>query len=131
MIIKQKYMDSADVVVIPSGFTFKLSKHKDNVVVDAGKMARAASPNFIHSLDAAHLRAVIRECDHELVAIHDSVGSHPATFAATARVIREEFVKVHQSDPMKTFTKWNGDIALKLTGDYDVTEVLASKYFFS
>jgi DNA-directed RNA polymerase len=130
MIIKQRYMDEADKVIIQNGFKFSLTKNKYLVALDIDKMARAASPNFIHSLDAAHLRAVVRECEHELVAIHDSVGSHPATFFETNAVIRDEFVKIHANNPMKTFEKWN-EVKVAKTGDFDVNEVYNSTYLFS
>lgn len=130
MIIKQKYMDSADKVRIPSGFAFTISKNASMKQLDVEKMARAVSPNFVHSLDAAHLRAVVRECEHELVAIHDSVGSHPATFFSTNVVIRDEFVKIHSSNPLRTLEKWN-EVKLPKTGDYDVAEVYCSTYLFS
>lgn len=128
-IIKQAYKDNSAKVVIPSGYIFTLSKHKPHI--DVEKMARALSPNLIHSLDATHLRGVVLDSDHDIVAVHDSIGSHPATFLKTARTIREGFVRIHTSNPLRTLSKWNGGIELERTGDYNVKEAIESTYIFS
>lgn len=99
--------------------------------VDEIKTVGAMAPNFIHSIDAAHLRGVVRNCNHPLVTIHDSIGSHAGTYFETARVIREQFVEVHQYDAMDNLCANMEQRTPKFRGDYSVEEALQSSYIFS
>lgn len=99
--------------------------------LDTIKTIGAMAPNFIHSIDATHLRMVVNECDHDLVSVHDSIGSHAATYFTTAKAIREQFVKVHEYDALGNLCE-NMDVrAPKFRGDYVTTEALESSYIFS
>ena len=100
--------------------------------LDEVKTKGAMAPNFVHSIDAAHLREVVRECDHELVTVHDSIGSHAANFFTTARVIREAFVEVHSYNALDNLCQTNGVRTPKFrSGDYSPVEALESTYIFS
>lgn len=99
--------------------------------LDTVKTIGAMAPNFIHSIDATHLRMVVNVCDHDLVSVHDSIGSHAATYFTTAKAIREQFVKVHEYDALGNLCE-NMDVrAPKFRGDYVTTEALESSYIFS
>ena len=102
--------------------------------VDMRKTAQAMSPNFIHSIDSTHLRMVITGCDHDLVSVHDSIGSRPCDYFTTARVIREKFALCHtQYDALadlceaikQPVPEFNED------NDYSALEALHSSYIFS
>lgn len=99
--------------------------------IDDVKTVGAMAPNFIHSIDAAHLRMVVNGCDHELVTVHDSIGSHAATFFETASVIRQKFVEVHNYDAMANLCENMGVRTPKFRGDYSAYEALESAYIFS
>ena len=99
--------------------------------LDVIKTVGAMSPNFIHSIDSTHVRQVTVKCDHSLVLVHDSVGSHAATYFDTARVIREEFVAVHEYAALDNLCSNMGMRTPKFRGDFDVSEVLQSSYIFS
>ena len=92
----------------------------------------AISPNFVHSIDAAHLRMVVANTDAQIAAVHDSIGSHAGDFFEVAKVIREQFVAVHRYDQLADFATENG---IKLDsirlGNYDPSEALESSYIFS
>lgn len=102
--------------------------------VDTRKTAQAMSPNFIHSIDSTHLRAVVNQCDHELVTVHDSIGAHACDYFTTARTVRETFAVVHKGyDAL-------GDLCFVMNqevpkfdekNDYDASEALQSSYIFS
>lgn len=99
--------------------------------LDTVKTIGAMAPNFIHSIDATHLRMVVNVCDHDLVSVHDSIGSHAATYFTTAKAIREQFVKVHEYDALGNLCE-NMDVrGPKFRGDYVTTEALESSYIFS
>lgn len=102
--------------------------------LDARKTAQAMSPNFVHSIDSTHLRMVVTGCDHELVTVHDSIGSHPADYFVTARVVREKFALVHKGfDALKDLCDSMGQPVPEFprVGDYDAGEALESSYIFS
>lgn len=104
--------------------------------LDIVKTTGAMAPNFIHSIDATHLRMVVNDCDHDLVTVHDSIGSHAGTYFATAKSIREQFVQVHQYDALDNLcaNMSIGDKRIRtpnFRGDYNATEALKSSYIFS
>lgn len=99
--------------------------------IDDVKTVGAMAPNFVHSIDATHLRMVVNACDHELVTVHDSIGSHAGTFFDTASVIRQKFVEVHNYDAIGNLCENMGVRAPKFRGDYSAYEALESAYIFS
>lgn len=99
--------------------------------IDDIKSVGAMAPNFIHSIDATHLRMVVNACGHELVTVHDSIGSHAATFFDTAAIIRQKFVEVHNYDAMGNLCESLNVRSPKFRGDYDTLEALESSYIFS
>lgn len=99
--------------------------------LDEVKTIGAMAPNFIHSIDATHLRLVINNCGHDLVTVHDSIGSHASTYFDTARVIREQFVAVHDFDALDNLCSSMGMRTPKFRGDYSASEALKSSYIFS
>ena len=101
---------------------------------DAVKTIGAMAPNLIHSIDATHLRMVINNCDFDLVTVHDSIGSHPCDFQATALQIRKQFVAVHQYNALDNLCdNLNTDQfdRPEFLGDYKVEEALEATYMFS
>ena len=99
--------------------------------LDDVKTVGAMSPNFIHSIDATHCRMVVNACDHELVTVHDSIGSHAGTYFATAKAIRETFVQVHEYDALGNLCDNMGVRKPVFRGDYEAIEALESSYIFS
>lgn len=123
------------------------------------KQRDGIAPNFIHSLDAAHLMlttcAAVDEDVTHFAMIHDSFGTHAADAEKLARITREQFVKMYT--PLETENDFlNNDILLdfvtslliqvrgetamkktldatlrKARGTLDLQGVIKSKYFFS
>ena len=150
--------------------------------VDPLKQAAAFPPNFIHSLDAAHMMLSAISCKSEnlqFASVHDSYWTHACDVDRMSNILRESFVKLHKRDIMhdlklefesrsqyqkvpikvvlkgkqlqewieyceqtnrpirsnplkKEVTVWvNVKIpALPKKGDFDIDEVMKSKYFF-
>lgn len=114
--------------------------------LDVRKQKSAASPNFVHALDAAALVSALNilideGCVAGVAAIHDSVGALAADMRHVDSAIREGFVKLYAVDPIRSFHK---AVLAQIpeecrhlvpkppeTGDFDVREVLKSRYFFS
>lgn len=104
---------------------------------DRAKHTNGLAPNFVHSMDAAHLHLVAAEAKRQgidsLAMIHDDYGTHAADSAALARVIRERFVWMYENhDPIQAFSDRYPLVPTPpVKGDLDIREVLQSKYFFS
>lgn len=121
-------------MTVATGYTTELDK---------SKQANGISPNWVHSMDAAHMRATIRRAWDEGLRsyslIHDSYGTHAGNTWALARFLREEFVAMYEEDVMEVFRR---DLALQLPdgveldelppkGTLDLEAVLGSVYFFA
>ena len=104
--------------------------------LDEVKTRGAMAPNLIHSVDASHLRMVVNSLDHDLVTVHDSVGSHAGNFFKTASAIRTQFVAVHEYDILTDLctsmdVKPINFVAKRRTGGYNASEAMNSTYIFS
>lgn len=68
--------------------------------VDTRRQQQAISPNFIHSMDAAHLQSVVKgeydKGNRNFMMIHDSFGTDAAHAGSLFRTIREEFVNLYK-----------------------------------
>jgi len=92
----------------------------------------AISPNIVHSIDWTHLRLVLIAANTDIAAVHDSVGSHAATFWDVAVTIREQFIITHEYDVVHSLCKQNDLPLLDVkTGEYTTEQVRTSTYFFS
>lgn len=115
-----------------------------NGKLDTAKQTRAIGPNFIHSLDATHLRMTLRACKAagivSFAAIHDSYGVHANDFVQMNQLLREQFVEMHSKPLLADF---RGDIERLLPeghdelpkvpkmGTLDLNLVTQSEYFFA
>lgn len=99
------------------------------------------APNFVHSMDACHLRATIIRARAlgitSLALIHDDYGTHAADTDLLHKVIRECFVDQYNGAcPLERFKQWQEAIAkaklpeLPAKGSLDVNDVLTSDFFF-
>ena len=109
--------------------------------VPAGRSAsQAISPNYIHSLDAAHMFLVLdrmlQEGMTDFCMIHDSYGCHANHVNMMHEITRQEFARIHRYNQLEFF---KNDVEKNLgvnlpdlpaQGDFDVNSVLESHYFF-
>lgn len=72
---------------------------KGQPVVSKRKQASGLSPNFVHSLDATHLRMAVRQAAKEGIAdialVHDSFGTHAADTGRFFVILREALVTMY------------------------------------
>ncbi|AZQ96400.1 putative DNA-dependent RNA polymerase [Aeromonas phage ZPAH7B] len=104
---------------------------------DKMRHRNAFPPNFIHSVDASHMALVAVRMVKEfgrgvfLHLIHDDFGALPHQAAALARVIREEFVAMHESYSLDKIREQYPFLApTPEKGTLDVKCVLDSVNFF-
>lgn len=140
------HMDSHAVQTRFDGRLLKVEYLTDSKTLDANKNAQSLSPNFIHSMDAAHLQLTIdkaqksgREMSFSM--IHDSFGVH----AADMDYFLNECIKPCFHEMYKdgnVLERFFNEIAplipegqdippMPQLGSLDVSEVLESEFFFS
>ena len=106
-------------------------------MIDPDNFQSGISPNFIHSIDAALARAVIREAvlksKIHITAIHDSFGTHAADVVTLNKLLRKAFVETMEYDWIDNFKQSNNIpfIELPEKGDYDIQEANNATYMFS
>ncbi len=109
--------------------------------VHTAKQIQGIVANFIHSLDASHLlRCAIRFELEDMAfgCVHDSIWTHAAHVSRGHRLIREEFVLMHDGPILHAlYERWRDsrpDAEIEQPpreGNLDMEEVLESTYFFS
>lgn len=104
----------------------------EDVKPSKGKQSQGASPNAIHSLDAAHLAITVSRASFPITTIHDSFGCLLSDMPELFKLIRTTFVELYQADPLTSIMKdINGDLSNVQFGNLDINLVLESEYCFS
>ena len=99
------------------------------------KCVNGIAPNFVHSLDSAHLVRVIGAFDGCIVPIHDSFATHAADVDGMHRVLRHEFVDMYSHhDPLAVLTsivqQYQEEVIVAPTrGTLDIGQVRDSVFF--
>lgn len=111
--------------------------------LDKARQANGISPNWVHSMDASHMRATVRRGWEEglrsFSLIHDSYGTHAGNAVALGQMLREEFVSMYEKDVLEEF---KSDLMRQLPDDaeledlpakgtLDLSQVLRSDFFFA
>lgn len=80
--------------------------------VNKREQASGLLPNFIHSLDSAHLTRTIQLAVNrgvrDLAVVHDSFGTHAADMPLLATCLREAFAEIYsrETPPLVRFEQW-------------------------
>lgn len=118
---------------------------QDGSSLDARGQANGIAPNFVHSLDAAHLRAIARAAKRSginyLAVIHDSFATHAARTDELVGLLKETFVEQYRPDILAKFREevvatlpegWDEMVPPPPTpGDLDLEAVRHSPYLFA
>lgn len=133
---------------ILGGFKYVPASYVDTGGINTRKSKTALSPNFIHSMDAAHLQRTVvgayKEGLRHFAMVHDSYGTHAGNAEILSRVLREQFVELYQEDHLELFKNQVENFLidrgftdkidlipeLPSKGNLDIKEVLDSTFFF-
>ena len=128
--VTTKYIDKEGNRIRAGGFASLVPALKGSVF-DEIKTVGAMAPNFVHSIDSTHLRAVVNASTYDLVTVHDSIGSHAGNYSETSRNVRETFVSVHNYEALENLCDSMGQPCPEFEGDYNAIEALQAPYIFS
>ena len=88
-------------------------------MLDIRQMKIAAAANFIHSMDGAHMRAVVREFDRRIKdngghssiwSIHDAFGTHACDINKLLEIIKSEMVNLHSEGNLSHWVPTKGAV---------------------
>lgn len=71
---------------------------KESPAIDKARQRMGFPPNYVHSLDSAHMMMVAEGCQEHgiyFAGVHDSFWTHPGDAPTLNRIIREKFVELH------------------------------------
>ena len=141
--LKKKDVKFETLRVTMNGKEVKRTYPKYTSEIDGGEQANAVAPNYVHSFDSAHLQFSIttaaREGMDNFLCIHDSFATDAKSAGRFNQIIRDQFFKMYHGKDW--LNKFHNDCQEQLgfplitdrmvQGDFDISEVLESKYFFS
>lgn len=101
---------------------------------------QAIPPNYIHSIDAAHLMKTINSMSHKGVPsfsmIHDSSGCHCSFVPVMRKALTETFYEIHKQPLLEKFKEDIEDVVgpigrnLPKKGDFFIERVREAEYLF-
>ena len=96
--------------LIQSSISIKINFPDFSDKLDIRQMKIAAAANFIHSMDGAHMRAVIREFDRRIKqdggdssiwSVHDAFGTHACDINKLLKIIKCEMINLHSEGNLR------------------------------
>lgn len=144
--VQQNYIvEASHAVQLPlAGKKLRFYYKEATGAIDKRKQRQGVAPNYIHSLDAYHMRCVIRAATAEGITnfamIHDSFGTDMGRAADLYRIIREQFVAIYDGhDHLQDFAKEMVDLIETGSelpdppkfGKLDIRGVMKSQYCFA
>jgi DNA-directed RNA polymerase, mitochondrial len=144
--VKQAYMVSKSIQIETTFLKvrFRPRLTEDTEHLDPRKQSSGLAPNWIHSLDAAHMMRTINAAHalglRSFSFIHDSYGTHAGNAHALGIMLREEFVRMYsERDVLDDFAEGmrfelppDADLLpLPKHGTLDLQAVLDSHFFFA
>lgn len=104
-------------------------------IYDKRKACSAVSPNFIHSLDGAHLCKTINAAPCDILPIHDSFATHPCDVDAMRSTLVHEFHRMYSEDVLSRIDKGvriqtGKELARPTMGALNLDDVLVARFPF-
>ena len=110
---------------------------ESNLVPCRRSFASGCSPNFVHSMDAAHMAKVIEGFSGCFGAVHDSFATHPSDVDKLVEHTKWQFAMMYNTpnffsriENMIIDDKVDYNVKQPDLGTLDITTILTSDYFF-
>ena len=135
---ENKKLDELRREVVIRNHNINQYSDKESDRLNPNKVKSSIAPNFIHSLDAYHMREIIRRMgsDNDKLdfwAVHDSFGTHACEIDKLKEIVTRSFQEFYKDYHINSLGKeiskefWS---EVKL-GDFDIEEILKSEYMIS
>lgn len=102
--IAQPYVDPGLIAVRTHLQAFYCKSPYHQAKVDTQKQRISFPPNYIHSLDAAHMQLTAlraQKANISFAAVHDSFWTHAGDMDTLRRLLRQAFVQLHEKSQIK------------------------------
>ena len=128
------------VNVFIGGQRIQVQLHYLTGSLNSRRQRNGIAPNFVHSMDAAHLVDTLLRLQADdirsVAAVHDSYATLACDMPALNGHLREAFVDMYSVDQLRNlydqFIAQGVDVPEPPPmGDFDITEVLRSEFFFA
>lgn len=126
--------DVVRVDLVGLGIQASMTRYNDNEI-DRRKASNGIAPNFVHSLDSAHLCMVLNAFQGDMLPIHDSFATHACDVDTLHIVLRSEFVRLYKEfDPLGVLVasvqQYRDEVIHQpQIGVLDIQKVLHSEFF--
>ena len=140
-VVKQNYYKvfTTQVKTIINGTSASVYMNKGSSgILNKARQVNGVAPNYIHSLDAAHLMMTVNSSVSQgikdFAVVHDSFGTHACNIEELGSIIRETFIELYE--PGDLLKKFRDEQRLSLTplpdfGTLDINDVRDAEFFFS
>lgn len=111
---------------------FKHVVREKTDIPDRRGFATGISPNFVHSMDAAHMHLTINKWSDDFGAVHDSFATHSTNIEKLMDLTRNTFVGIYDVDNFYESIPFGKSDAIEQPriGELNIKEVVNSDYFF-
>ena len=140
-VVVQEALEYKDSMIYTILQRVRIHAANDDGKISAHRQQRCMPPNFVHSMDAAHMMLTVVAAAKRGVTsfnmVHDSFGCHACDAPTMAAVLRDQFVRMYTFDSVleRCREAWQRQTGLALpdppaVGDFDLSQVYKSEYFF-
>lgn len=144
-VLQRKMTKEGKIVRTRALGRIELTSTVDTDKMDSRAQRSGAAPNFVHSMDAAHLMLTVCQAEDERGPlswgmVHDSYASHAGEMNELGFVIRESFVSMYEDHDVLTELKasvqqMHPETTIEAErpqmGTFDLEEVLEADFFFA
>tara|TARA_B100001029_G_C14948083_1_gene387129 strand:- start:512 stop:928 length:417 start_codon:yes stop_codon:yes gene_type:complete len=131
--------DKKQIRTVLDGSIYTYQDERETGLINQRRVTQGASPNFIHSLDAAHMMLTVLKANtlgvEDFQMIHDSYGTQAHNLPLLSRTLRKEFHTMYQQNHLgglrEQLQSYGPDLPPPPDfGDLDINGVLKSQFFF-
>mgnify|MGYP001315205401 CR=1 FL=1 len=126
----------ADAIRVKTHFLGKVSIGLGNLKLpNTSKLKTGLSPQFVHSYDAAVLKAAFHDWQRPLSTIHDCIAVLPVDLEDAQERLRRSFMQVCDGDPLSQLADdlnvSNEDLSRLPKGNGNLKQIYQSEYMFN
>jgi DNA-directed RNA polymerase len=140
MEVEQAYRQSSRVCIWTDFHNLQFAEVTEDCPVDALEQVNGFAPNYVHSLDAAHIQCVAvcaRDAKIAFAGVHDCLWTHAADMDRLREMAAEQFTLIHEQPVLESLrTELKARYALRFPpapplGSLDLSQVARSDYLLS